>query len=537
MSAGDILNPSRVRTQANERLDTVDADALSSSPRGFLDAFSRAIAAAPRNVGSSTPVGLIFQGFGLTLNPTSGSDNKVRVQSPVGVAFDSNGRMLIKENGITVDLTLAAGSSQIYAYFIEDNASTVVRRFISVTSPYAEAPNAIPTQLKGDVGYWVRSGDQTSIVSTDVVNGQTTPLCFLGVAINTAGVITMTGYDVVNAPNGQYAVNRLTSVLAPTTAPQGNAANGSIAHLHGLIVAALYQIGQHAWAGSAFLTPTAANNFGAYQSPQSSVQFLFEKISAGIFDNALEATMHSIFQFANYQGHPRVVFDHLGFETGNYSEIEENWRAAALSSDWSFSAGGGSGGGAVPADPTAAFTQRSLAVTSGTTTITPPGLSSQFLNYVDNNACVVLEGTVLTPAALPVLTDDNAFGFVFANGAGNNTRFVFYFRSSHPNWRCQFYLANTLTTDTDSGIVVATSTLYRFRIELVGSNNSSAAANTMTARFFINGALITTITAASWTPDKVKIYFGEILLNTSSFIWTLGRVRCQYMHILSSDTV
>src|SRR5882724_1370793 len=149
MSAGDVLNAKRVRTQSNERLDTVDADALSREPREHLDAFSRAIEAAPRNVGASTPTGLIFQGFGLTLNPTGPTDGKVRVQSPLGVAYDSDGRLLIKENGVQSDLVVPSGNSQVYAYFFESASDTTVRRFIPVTSPFTpEGSNTIPTKLK-----------------------------------------------------------------------------------------------------------------------------------------------------------------------------------------------------------------------------------------------------------------------------------------------------------------------------------------------------------------------------------------------------
>jgi len=89
MSTGDVLNPKRVRLQANERLDTVDTDPLSAAAREHLDAYARAVEAQPRNVGSSTPTGLIIQGFGLTLNPTNPTDAKVRVQSALGVAFDA----------------------------------------------------------------------------------------------------------------------------------------------------------------------------------------------------------------------------------------------------------------------------------------------------------------------------------------------------------------------------------------------------------------------------------------------------------------
>jgi hypothetical protein len=307
MSAGDILNPKRARTQANERLDTVDTEALSSATRSFLDAYSRAVEAIPRNVGSSTPVGLIFQGFGLTLNPTSPSDAKIRVQSPVGVAFDSDGRMLIKEAGVTTDLTLSAGNSQVYAFFIETAGDTTVRREITVSSPYVEGGNAIPTSLKGDVAYWVRTGDQTSIVSTDVVNGKTTALCFLGIVNNTGGAITMTGYDAVNAPNGAYAVNRLSSILAPGTAPPANTATGTVTAVADMIKAIGFYLGKAVWAGSAALTPSAANNFGAYQSPPSwSLQRLAEAVAANVA--TFTTTVHTFTTSGTYTPSANVAY-------------------------------------------------------------------------------------------------------------------------------------------------------------------------------------------------------------------------------------
>jgi hypothetical protein len=283
MAIGDILNPKRVRTQANERLDTIDADALSFVAREFLDAHSRAVVAVPRSVGSSTPTGLIVQGFGLTLNPTGASDNKVRVQSAVGVAFDADGRLLIKENGVQVDLTLPSGNSQIYVYYVESTTDTTVRRNIPVSSPFTEGGVTMSTKLKGDAAFFVRAGDQTSIVASDFVNGATTALCFLGVANNSAGTITMTGYNATTAPNGAFATNRITSVTVPTTLPTTNTMNGSIGALQDLVAALAYMVGQAVWKGSVFPS-TIANNFRAWTAhPTSSVATLSEYLAAGFF--------------------------------------------------------------------------------------------------------------------------------------------------------------------------------------------------------------------------------------------------------------
>lgn len=317
MAIGDIVNPKRVRTQANERVDTVDADALSFVAREAIDAYSRAVEAAPRAVGSSTPTGLIIQGFGLTLNPTGPTDGKVRVQSAVGVAFDANGRLLVKENGVQVDLTVPSGSSQVYAYYVESASDTAVRRFISVSPPFTESPQSISTKFKSDVSFFVRAGDQTSIVSSDVVNGATTALCFLGVAINTTGTVTMTGYNASTAPNGAFATNRLTSVATPSTLPPANTANGSITTMHGLINAALFAIGQAVWRGSRNFTPSAANNFGAFTIPTIGLDALF--------DSAAESTVTPITAWRDWNLRRRALIDHNGYHMGQVSEESQEW--------------------------------------------------------------------------------------------------------------------------------------------------------------------------------------------------------------------
>lgn len=317
MAVGDVTNPKRVRMQANERLDTVDADAFSIGAREHLDAYSRAVEAVPRNVGSTTPTGFIFQGFGMTLNPTAPTDNKIRVTSPLGVAFDADGRLLIKENGIQVDLTLSAGNSQIYAYYIEDDSDTTVRRRISVTSPYTESGASIPTKVKSNVGFFTRAGDQTSIVASDVVNGATTPLCFLGVANNTAGAVTMTGYNATTAPNGAFATNRITSVVTPTTLPQANTSNGSVVTMHGLANAALYMAGQAIWKGSKNFTPSAANNFGAYTLPTVGID--------GLFDSQAEGTLTPTTRWRDWQQNVRFLVDHNGFPGGQLTTKNDDW--------------------------------------------------------------------------------------------------------------------------------------------------------------------------------------------------------------------
>ena len=238
----------------------------------------------------------------------------------------------------------------------------------------------------------------------------------------------------------------------------------------------------------------------------------------------------------DYSGKAHAQIDHLGFRGGQLSEWEEHWRAAAISSDWTIAP---SPSTAVPTDPSASFTQRSVSFTIAATSNPAPELNSQYLNFVDNDAICVMESMVRTPTALQTgsSSDTLAWGVRFSNGGGNNSGFQLFYSSASANWRCRWVAAGAAVTNTDSTIVVATSTNYRFRIELVGSNNSSAAANTMTARFFINGALVATITVAAWTSDKARLSVHAVTLPTENYIWLIGRMRYQFAHLLTQDNL
>lgn len=407
MSAGDVTNPKRVRMQANERLDTVDVDGFSIGAREHLDAYARAVEAAPRNAGGSAPTGFIFQGFGLTLNPTGPSDGRVRVQSAVGVAFDADGRMLIKESGVTVDLNLSTGNTQIYAYYLESDSDTAVRRRISVSSPYTESGASIPTKSKSNVGFYLRAGDQTSIVASDVVNGATMALCFLGVAVNTAGAVTMIGYNATTAPNGSFATNRLTTVATPTTLPSASTNNGSVATMHGLVNAALFALGQSVWKGSKNFTPSAANNFGAYAPPTVGIDALF--------DSQAETTLTPITRWRDFQQNTRYLVDGMGYPGGEISVLDENWftfpTTIMVDPTIGFATAGSptisTGGVNLPASAAAWLTQldRASVPVGPTSTFTGGAIiTSIIVHYSSTNAAntltAALSGTSLTTSTI-----------------------------------------------------------------------------------------------------------------------------------------
>lgn len=239
MATGDITAPKRPRYAANERFDSGDADAASRTSLEHIEAFQRSLLTTPRAAGGTLPTGLIFTGFSLTLNPTGPNDNKVRINTEVGIAVTANGRLVIKPAGVTVDITIPSGSQQLYVYWQETSGETAQRRFLTVSAPFVEYSAAMDTVWQATYGTWVRAGTATNIVPDDTVNGVTTPLVCLGVVTNTAGAITSTGYHSVNAPNGTAIVNRLSAVNQPTTLPT-RYKNGSAQTIRDLIVTNAY---------------------------------------------------------------------------------------------------------------------------------------------------------------------------------------------------------------------------------------------------------------------------------------------------------
>ena len=269
--SGTINNAKRPRYQANERFDTVDADAASRAPRENDTAANRALLSTPRAT-AATPVGLIVSGFTLTLNPIGPSDNKVRINTEAGVALDADGAMIIKPAGITVDVTIPSGTFQIYVYYQETSGDNAKRRFLPPAPPFSETTRAIDTTFQGSYNVFLRSNG-SAIVAEDNVNGRTTPLVLIGVVTNTGGAITCTGYNAVTAPNGTAITNRLSAAVAPdpSNIPTTPYRNGSIRTLHDMVQVLAYQLGEVAWKGSSFLTPGPTNNYGAYNLPAGGV--------------------------------------------------------------------------------------------------------------------------------------------------------------------------------------------------------------------------------------------------------------------------
>lgn len=268
MAAGDKTAPVRPRGQSNMRLDLVDYHRLSQESQDVLEVAVRALLATPKATAGS-PTGERWTGS-LTANPTSGSDNSLRVDSAVFVGVTSDGKLIVKPAGTALTTTIPAGGAdhQVYLYMQDVSEDTQVRRFLPTSQPFTEFPSAIDVANRQTAALYVRAGSIGSVVAEDAVAGVTRSLLFLGIATNTAGNVTFTP-----------AANCLETVTQPATVPATSAGTttgettvtGSGATLRDLINMALYGLGLAVWKGSDFVTPSASNNFGAYQIPAGGV--------------------------------------------------------------------------------------------------------------------------------------------------------------------------------------------------------------------------------------------------------------------------
>jgi hypothetical protein len=287
--AGEVVGAKRPRYEANERFDTQDAEAASRSVVEQQDALTRALVVTPKAVGGTAATGLILTGFSITANPTGPSDGRVRIGAELGVAVDADGRLIIKPAGTTVDVIIPTGSQQIYAHHLEDGTDLAARRKITPATPHTEVTASFETSFQSTHGFHVRAGTNSNIVAENAVAGRTRALVFIGLATNTAGAVTL---DLSST------LNRLATVVPPSSLPSTATTNGAPKTLHDLMIAVAHGMARDRWKGARTLNlPGAAvaaqtNNFHAWIEPAGGIDqavrglrgaFTIGSDAAGIF--------------------------------------------------------------------------------------------------------------------------------------------------------------------------------------------------------------------------------------------------------------
>jgi hypothetical protein len=159
--------------------------------------------------------------------------------------------------------------------------------------------------------------------------------------------------------------------------------------------------------------------------------------------------------------------------------------------------------------------------------------------WLDDNLAYVAEFMVKTGT----ITDGSAHRLfrlgVQHNHAGALDWFAaLYSDATFANWQLQV-VDGAGTTNTDSGVAIAASTVYRVRIEIFGGSTSSAGAGHARIRLFLNGAKVADVTSNTFTADKIRSYFKVATSSATGgpYDVTIGRVRRCWNHLLAGDNL
>ena len=239
----------------------------------------------------------------------------------------------------------------------------------------------------------------------------------------------------------------------------------------------------------------------------------------------------SVVQFKDYKGQYRTGFDHLGFQAGQYSHWDEHWRTASTTSPPGWTPTVVAAGTATMTDPTSTFKQRYVALQAGSASGNGITLTPEYVGFMDNGLSIEMD--FMTEISGLSSADVFSLGLQFSGNSG--TDFVLFYVNNTLNWQCRSTVNGT-PTDTDSGIAVSTNPT-RFRIEAIGSNNTSQAAGTFQYRYYINGALAITKNLSTIVSNKFRPYLRAFSNNTLPNNIHVGRIRVQFNHVLASDVL
>lgn len=256
--------------------------------------------------------------------------------------------------------------------------------------------------------------------------------------------------------------------------------------------------------------------------------------------SSAEATTAPVMSFSDYKAKSRQHIDHLGYLGGQVTNWYEQWRTTGTTEPalWTY---GGTQTRAY-SDPDANMPYRNVAMTLAASASVTVFLDSAPVAYIDNDRAYVAELDVRTGSSN--WTGTNILQFKWMVQFSHSAAWDQYVALQlNPNNQANV-TANTVgmatgNTQTASAVAVAVSTTYRLRMEIIGSNCSSQAAGTYTARFYVNGALIATHTfTITQNTDKIRHEIG--LSNGGTALAgsvQVGPIRSSWNHRLTQDLV
>lgn len=249
----------------------------------------------------------------------------------------------------------------------------------------------------------------------------------------------------------------------------------------------------------------------------------------------LEGSNTSLIQFRDYKNQARTNIDHFGYRGGQVSEWDEHWRGTVAPAGWTFTVAGA--GSATVTDPTSTFQQRYLTLLSGNAASNGITCTPEYLGFMDNTSEIVEDFTVETTTVAGTVATNYYLGMQFSGNAGGD--FVFFGGfGGVANWVCYTVVNNVLTIAATTAVAFAANTKYRFRIECIGSSNSSQVAGTFEFRFYINGVLVATKDQSTIVANKFRPYFRAFATGAATADAVhVGRLKVMFNHVLASDAL
>lgn len=212
-----------------------------------------------------------------------------------------------------------------------------------------------------------------------------------------------------------------------------------------------------------------------------------------------ESTTLPLAQWRDWEGGLRSHIDHNGYRMGQVQEWWEHWRTTgATAPDGWTSTGGGT---LNVRDPKSGFPFRHAELECSAAET--KDLIPNYVHYLSSSSLYVQEwefetGTIDTGDSADIRT-----GVQHGHG-GANDWFIYFFNDNDVsvNWRAR--VVNAAPTDVDTGVACNANTVYRFRIEILGTNMHSG--GNFRFRFYINGVLVSTQTIATPGADVIRPY-------------------------------
>lgn len=240
--------------------------------------------------------------------------------------------------------------------------------------------------------------------------------------------------------------------------------------------------------------------------------------------------------FRDWEQHIRSKIDRLGYPSGSYSDWQEHWRSTSTTppDGWAFTTV--TGGTIGQNDPTATMPERYLQVQAGATANSSVTATPNNTGWLSNDSAIAMDWEMNTTNASPGIPGTGG-GFGLQFGTTQSILFATISTGSVNSWTFT-YTGPANSFGSTIPVTYGTNVRHRYRIEVLGSNNTSQATGTYQFRMYADGVLLVLINDAM-TAETFRPFIKSVTSSGggSPDAVQVGRLRLQFNHVLSGDVV